>query len=113
MSKKRDAFAELMEGLDALAGECAGKRTLKTHAAPFKPAPKITPCRVAEMAAMRLLPVWVCAYEHRAARVFGAGKQATFSALYPSCGQSAFNYGAYGPCTSFGRRVQGFDLIGG
>lgn len=49
MSKKRDVFAELMEGFDALAGERMGKRTLKTHAVPFKPAPKITPRELAKV----------------------------------------------------------------
>ena len=49
MSKKHDVFAELMEGFDALAAERTGKRTLKTHAAPFKPAPKITPKELAEV----------------------------------------------------------------
>jgi putative transcriptional regulator len=49
MSKKRDVFAELMEGFDALAGERAGKRTLKTHAVPYKPAPTIKPKELAKM----------------------------------------------------------------
>jgi len=43
MSKKRDLFAELVEGFDALAEQRTGKRTLRTHAIAFKPAPKITP----------------------------------------------------------------------
>lgn len=43
MRKKRDVFAELMEGFDALAAERGGKRTLRTHAVAFKPAPTITP----------------------------------------------------------------------
>jgi putative transcriptional regulator len=33
MTKKRDLFNELTEGLDALAEQRAGKRTLRTHAA--------------------------------------------------------------------------------
>lgn len=40
MSKKtpkRDLFAELKEGFDALAEERAGKRTLRTHVATAKP----------------------------------------------------------------------------
>jgi putative transcriptional regulator len=49
MSKKRDVFAELMEGFDALAAERTGKRTLKTHAVPVKPAPKITPKELAKV----------------------------------------------------------------
>lgn len=42
MTKKRDLFDELTEGLDALADQRAGKRTLRTHAVKIKPAPKIT-----------------------------------------------------------------------
>jgi putative transcriptional regulator len=49
MSKKRDVFAELMEGFDALAGERTGKRTLKTHAVPFKAAPIIKPGELAKI----------------------------------------------------------------
>lgn len=49
MSKKRDVFAELVEGFDALAGERTGKRTLKTHAVPFKAAPIIKPRELAKM----------------------------------------------------------------
>ena len=40
---KRDLFAELKEGVDALAEARHGKRTLRTHAAEFKPAPTLTP----------------------------------------------------------------------
>ncbi len=43
MKKKRDLFAELTEGFDALAEERAGKRTLRTHTVKVRPAPKITP----------------------------------------------------------------------
>lgn len=43
MRKKRDLFAELSEGFDALAEEREGKRTLRTHSVKIKPAPKITP----------------------------------------------------------------------
>jgi len=43
MSKKRDLFAELVEGFDALADQRTGKRTLRTHPVSLKPAPKITP----------------------------------------------------------------------
>jgi putative transcriptional regulator len=42
-SGKRDLFAELKEGMDALADERHGKRTLRTHSMEFKPAPTITP----------------------------------------------------------------------
>jgi putative transcriptional regulator len=40
---KRDLFSELHEGLAALAEERQGKRTLRTHAIEFKPAPTLTP----------------------------------------------------------------------
>ena len=40
---KRDVFAELTEGMAALAENREGKRTLRTHAVEFKPAPPVTP----------------------------------------------------------------------
>ena len=40
---KRNVFAELTEGMAALAESREGKRTLRTHAVEFKPAPKVTP----------------------------------------------------------------------
>ena len=40
---KRDLFKELSEGMDALAESRQGKRTLRTHALVYKPAPKVTP----------------------------------------------------------------------
>jgi len=40
---KRDLFAELSEGVTALAEARQGKRTLRTHAAEYKPAPEVTP----------------------------------------------------------------------
>ena len=40
---KRDLFAELKEGMDALADARQGKRTLRTHSMEFKPPPTITP----------------------------------------------------------------------
>lgn len=40
---KRDLFAELTEGMTALAEARLGKRTLRTHAVEFKPAPRIKP----------------------------------------------------------------------
>ena len=43
MRKKRDLFAELTEGFDALADRRAGKRTLRTHVVQYKPIPKVTP----------------------------------------------------------------------
>ena len=41
--KKRNLFAEIVEGFDALEEERAGKRTLRTHAVDMKPAPEISP----------------------------------------------------------------------
>lgn len=40
---KRNLFAELGEGMTALAEARQGKRTLRTHAAEFRPAPQVTP----------------------------------------------------------------------
>jgi putative transcriptional regulator len=40
---KRDLFAELSEGMTALAEARQGKRTLRTHVAEFKAAPEVTP----------------------------------------------------------------------
>ncbi len=40
---KRNLFAELGEGMAALGEARQGKRTLRTHAVKYKPAPKITP----------------------------------------------------------------------
>jgi len=40
--KKRNLFAELAEGFDALAEERAGKRTLRTHEVQAMPAPEVT-----------------------------------------------------------------------
>ena len=40
---KRNLFAELSEGMTALAEARQGKRTLRTHAIEYKPAPKVTP----------------------------------------------------------------------
>lgn len=42
-SARRDLFAELSEGVDALANTRQGKRTLRTHSVEFKPAPIVTP----------------------------------------------------------------------
>jgi putative transcriptional regulator len=39
----RNLFAELREGIAALADARHGKRTLRTHAVEYKPAPKVTP----------------------------------------------------------------------
>ena len=38
-----DLFAEISEGLRALADARQGKRTLRTHAVEYKPAPEVTP----------------------------------------------------------------------
>ena len=40
---RRDLFGELSEGMAALAESRQGKRTLRTHAIEYRPAPKITP----------------------------------------------------------------------
>jgi putative transcriptional regulator len=40
---KRDLFAEVSEGMVALAEHRAGKRTLRTHSIEYRPAPKVTP----------------------------------------------------------------------
>jgi len=40
---KRDLFTELTEGMNALAEARKGKRTLRTHAFEYRPAPKVTP----------------------------------------------------------------------
>lgn len=48
--KKRNLFAEIAEGFDALAEERAGKRTLRTHEVEALPAPEVT---AAELLALR------------------------------------------------------------
>lgn len=40
---KRDLFAELSEGVSALAESRQGKRTLRTHAVAYRPAPQLSP----------------------------------------------------------------------
>jgi putative transcriptional regulator len=40
--KKRNLFAEIAEGFDALADERAAKRTLRTHEVSMKPAPEVS-----------------------------------------------------------------------
>jgi putative transcriptional regulator len=42
-SAPRDLFAELSEGMAALAEGRQGKRTLRTHAVEYKPPPTVTP----------------------------------------------------------------------
>lgn len=41
--RKRDLFAELRQGVTALADARQGKRTLRSHAIEFRPAPEMTP----------------------------------------------------------------------
>jgi putative transcriptional regulator len=41
--RRAELFAELTEGMTALAESRQGKRTLRTHAVEFKPAPTVTP----------------------------------------------------------------------
>jgi putative transcriptional regulator len=50
MTKKRDLFAELMEGFDALALEREGKITLRTHHVEIKP---LAPASAEEIIAVR------------------------------------------------------------
>lgn len=40
--KKRNLFAEIAEGFEALAEERTGKRTLRTHEAEWLPTPQVT-----------------------------------------------------------------------
>lgn len=40
--KKRNLFAEIAEGFDALSNARAGKRTLRTHEVELHPAPDVT-----------------------------------------------------------------------
>jgi putative transcriptional regulator len=41
--RRRDIFAELKEGMEALADSREGKVTLRTHTVEFKPAPTLSP----------------------------------------------------------------------
>ncbi|QJR13332.1 helix-turn-helix domain-containing protein [Usitatibacter palustris] len=43
LGRKRDVFAELKEGMDALSAARAGKVTLRTHSVKVKPAPTLSP----------------------------------------------------------------------
>lgn len=47
--RKRELFDELDEGLQALAAERQGKRTLRSHAVEWKPAPEVTPRQLVEL----------------------------------------------------------------
>jgi len=49
MSRKRNLLAELKEGVSALTDAREGKRTLRTHAVEFKPAPELTPRAVIDV----------------------------------------------------------------
>jgi putative transcriptional regulator len=42
LKKKRELFAEIMEGFEALDDQRAGKRTLRTHVITFLPPPKVS-----------------------------------------------------------------------
>jgi putative transcriptional regulator len=42
----RDLFAELSEGMTALADERQGKRTLRTHVVEYRPAPVLKPAEL-------------------------------------------------------------------
>lgn len=44
--KKRNVFAEIVEGFDALKAEREGKMTLRTHRMEMKLAPKITAAQI-------------------------------------------------------------------
>ena len=41
--RKRDLFAELVEGMNALGAARRGKRTLRTHSVEYRPVPTLTP----------------------------------------------------------------------
>ena len=43
---KRDLFAEVSEGMEALGQAREGKRTLRTHPVEFRPAPRVTPAEL-------------------------------------------------------------------
>ncbi|HVQ35215.1 MAG TPA: transcriptional regulator, partial [Candidatus Bathyarchaeia archaeon] len=47
--RKRNLLAELKEGVSALTDAREGKRTLRTHAVEFKPAPELTPRAVIDV----------------------------------------------------------------
>jgi putative transcriptional regulator len=49
LKKKRDLFAEIVEGFESLAEHRLGKRTLRTHYVEIKPAPKITSRELAKL----------------------------------------------------------------
>ena len=40
--EKRNLFAEIAEGFDALASERAGKQTLRTHKVEVQPSPEVS-----------------------------------------------------------------------
>lgn len=49
MSKRRDLFAEIVDGFDALSDRRAGKRTLRTHLVKSKPVPRISARELASL----------------------------------------------------------------
>ena len=46
---RRNLFEELREGMTAFADARQGKRTLRTHALEYKPAPKMTPSELTRL----------------------------------------------------------------
>lgn len=46
---RRDLFDDLMEGVSALEASRRGKRTLRTHAVDFRPAPELTPDELVQL----------------------------------------------------------------
>ena len=47
--RERDLFAELREGVEALAGERSGRGTLRGHAVEFRPAPRLTAREIVDL----------------------------------------------------------------
>lgn len=47
--RRRDMFAELVDGVDALAAHREGKRTLRTYAVKAKPAPRVDAAELTEL----------------------------------------------------------------
>jgi len=48
-TRKRNLFAEIAEGIAALAAERRGTRTLRTHAVEFRKAPEVTPTQLVKL----------------------------------------------------------------
>ena len=47
--RERNLFAELREGVEALAGERSGGGTLRAHAVEFRPAPRLTAREIVDL----------------------------------------------------------------